>query len=70
MFGLFLFAKIIHNQTEKDAQKDAGCQRKVKRDTAAPAPDIPRETAQMDVRKKVRVVQQQTAHEQNNSGTN
>jgi hypothetical protein len=60
MFSLFLFAKKIHNQTEKDAEKNAGCQREVKGDVAAPDPEISRKAAQ------IQEVPQETRRNQHN----
>jgi hypothetical protein len=46
-FGLFLFPKNVENQTEKDAKKNAGCQREVEAEAAALDPDIPGKTAEV-----------------------
>jgi hypothetical protein len=66
-FTLFLFPKNVQNQTEKDAQQDAGCHREVKRETAASDPDIPAKAPQAHPGKKVRVIQQETGCKQEDS---
>jgi hypothetical protein len=60
----------VANQTEHDAQDDAGCQWDVKRETAAPHPNISREPAQVEKRKKLRVRQQNAGYKQNNPQSN
>jgi hypothetical protein len=67
MFELFLFTKNIDNQTEKNAQQDAGCQWEVKGKAAAPDPDIARKSTQVEEPKKVRIVQQQPRRHQQKS---
>jgi hypothetical protein len=62
-----LFPKNVINQSEKDAESNAGCQWKVKREVAAPDLDISRQPAQVKERKESRIIQQQARYEKNNA---
>jgi hypothetical protein len=67
---LILFSKNVKNQSEQDAQNDAGCQWEVKGEVAALDPYIPREMPQMEKRKEVRVVQQYAGDKQDDTEDN
>ena len=60
----------MNNQGEQDAHNNAGCQRKVKREVFPPDRDIAGKTPKFEVRKKLRVCQQEADNKQDRSQNN
>ncbi len=63
----WLFSKQVENQSEQNAQKNACGQWEVKREVASLNPDVPRKMPEVQERQEMRMIYQQTDHDQDDS---